>query len=150
MAKKVASGDRRSRQTTKGAEPSVPPGGDAVVTQVAEYVGGSLGRLLNQRDRLMQKIASVDQRIAAARSRVASAVAERLPSGLAFPALPGSRRRGATGTKSAGRTQRKGNRKKHRGKPDTAEVPEQALRKMSAAATGRAATRKRATARSSK
>jgi hypothetical protein len=149
MAKKVASSDRRSRQTTKRAEPSVPPGGDAIVTQVAEYVGGSLGRLLNQRDRLMQQIASVDQRIAAARSRVASAVAERLPSSLAFPALPRSRRRAATATKSAG-TQRKGNRKKHRGKPDTAEVPEQALRKMSAAATGRAATRKRATARSSK
>jgi hypothetical protein len=145
VAKKLAGG-KRSRKQAEAPDVSAQQGGETGAAQVAEYVGTSLGRMLNERDRLLKQVADLDQRIAAVRGRVTTAVAERLPS---VADLPGLGRRTAS-KKPAARTERKGNRKKHRGKPDTPEVPTEALKKMSAAATARVAARQRATARSSK
>jgi hypothetical protein len=145
VAKKLAGG-KRGRKQAEAPDVSAQQGGETGAAQVAEYVGTSLGRLLNERDRLLKQVADLDRRIAAVRGRVTTAVAERLPS---VADLPGLGRRTAS-KKPAARTERKGNRKKHRGKPDTPEVPTEALKKMSAAATARVAARQRATARSSK
>ena len=148
MAKKLAGG-KRGRKQAEAPDVSAQQGGETGAAQVAEYVGTSLGRLLNERDRLLKQVADLDQRIAAVRGRVTTAVTERLPRLPGVADLPGLGRRTAS-KKPAARTERKGNRKKHRGKPDTPEVPTEALKKMSAAATARVAARQRATARSSK
>ena len=124
MAKKAVSTNKRSSKRT-GADKATRQEDSSVVTQVAEYVGASLGHLLNQRDRLARQVADLDRRIADLR--------------------PGRSTR-----KSASKPQRKGNRKKHRGKPEETAAPKEALRKLSAAASARTAARTRATARSSR
>jgi len=125
VAKKAVSTNKRSSKRT-GADKSTRQEDSSVVTQVAEYVGASLGHLLNQRDRLANQVADLDRRIA--------------------DLGPGR----STTRKSATGPERKGNRKKHRGKPEETAAPKQALRKVSAAASARAAARTRATARSSR
>ena len=125
MAKRSTASNKRSRKTVE----KTPAGtrerhsGDAVPVRVAEYVGASLGRLLNQRDRLARQVAN----------------------------LPAVLRRPAKAAKMAtARGERTGNRKKHRGKPESAVVPKEALKKLSATAAGRSTRRKRARARSSR
>ncbi len=155
VAKRRASSVKRSKtgeasDLTKPVESSA----DSVATQVAEYVGTSLGQLLNERDKLVKQVGDLDQRIADARGRMASTIVERLPSLPSLPAIPalgGLRKPPTTAAKKAvARTERTGNRKKHRGKPETTVVPKEALKKLSAQATGRSAVRKRANARSSR
>jgi hypothetical protein len=109
--------------------------------QLAEYIGASLGDLMNRKDALMRQLASVDQQIAAARRRVRDAAAK-LPALPALPALP--RRTAAPAKPPKART---GNRKKKRPLPPDDPMVAATTRARSAEAKARAAERVRSTRR---
>ena len=110
-----------------------------VADQVAEYIGTSLGDLMNRKDALARQLAAVDQQIAAVRKRVKDA-AQKLP---ALP-IPG-RKAGAPAKSAKAKT---GNRKKKRPLPPDDPMVAATTRARAAEAKGRAAKQARTTRRS--
>ena len=99
-------------------------------TAVAEYVGASLGELMNRKDALAKQLAGLERQIAAVRKQV-SAKLERLP------AL--GRAKKAPVSKKA----KTGNRKHKRPLPPDEPMVAQAERARAAEAKGRTAARTR-------
>ena len=66
-----------SKSTSKGSQGSST--GTTVADQVAEFIGRSLGELLNRKDALTKQMADVDRQIADVRQRVVRQFGEHLP-----------------------------------------------------------------------
>ena len=59
--------------------PAKAQGGGTVADQVAEFIGRSMGELLNRKDSLAKQMADVDQQIADIRARVVNQFGAYLP-----------------------------------------------------------------------
>ncbi len=68
-----------SKASSKGSETGGAKAGGTVADQVAEFIGRSLGDLLNRRDSLSKQMAEVEQQIADVRHRVVRQFGEYLP-----------------------------------------------------------------------
>jgi hypothetical protein len=112
------------------------------VDNVAEFIGSSLGELMNRKDALAKQLASVEQQIAAARERVM--VVSRKAAGAARKAVTP-----ATGKRAAPSPQaKKGNRKKKRPQPPDDPMVAQTTRAATAQVKARTAQQMRTTRRS--
>lgn len=119
------------KQKVTASEPASPRASDRTAA-VAEYVGASLGELMNRKDALAKQLAGLERQIAAVRRQV-SAKLEQLP------AL--GRARKAPVSKKP----KTGNRKHKRPLPPDEPMVAQAERARAAEAKGRTAARTRRT-----
>ena len=127
------------KKTARKAGTKVADTRQKAVAEVAEYIGASLGELMNRKDVLVRQLATVNQEISTVRRRVAATVAQRLP---AVPLL--GRGKAAKKAKSA----KTGNRKRKRPLPPDDPMVAATERARSAEAKGRAAQRSRTSMRS--
>jgi hypothetical protein len=78
--------------------------GSTLADQVAEYVGKSLGDLLNRRDALLKEVQGIDAQVAAVSKRVTKQLGEWIPYGApAEGALERAAKAGKTGSKRSRR-----------------------------------------------
>lgn len=141
MTKKNTTTQSRKRPATTAPAGKASPTAAGPVEQVAEYVGASLAQLMNRKDALIQQVAEVDRRIAAARRAVTATVAKALPR-LASGNAP------AGVTAPATRRPVKGNGKRKRPLPPDEPLVTATEKMRTAEAKGRAAKRARSSPRS--
>jgi hypothetical protein len=114
------------------------------VESVAEFIGSSLGELMNRKDALAKQLASVEKQIAAARDTVV--VAGRKTASAARKAVTPAAGKPAAAQPAA--AARKGNRKKKRPQPPDDPMVAQTTRAAMAQAKARTAQQMRTTRRS--
>jgi hypothetical protein len=114
------------------------------VDSVAEFIGSSLGELMNRKDALAKQLASVEQQIAAARDSVV--VAGRKTASAARKAV--TRPAARTAAAQPARQGKKGNRKKKRPLPPDDPMVGRTTRAATAQVKARTAQQMRTTRRS--
>lgn len=115
----------KRNQALKGnAEPN-----ETVADQIAEYVGRTMGELMNRRDALMKEVSGIDEQVAAVTQRLSSQLGQYLPT-----ELPRALRRSPPGTKAAEKALKAGKAgsKRQRGRTFTPEQRAEAAARMRA------------------
>ncbi len=131
-----------TRKQTRKAGRKVQGGSrGSAAGDVAEFIGTSLGDLMNRKDALVRQLVDVDRQIASVRE-VSATLAS------AVPRLVGLRRLAGAGKKRSAKKTRTGNRKRKRSLPPDDPMVEATTRTRLAEAKARAAKRARTTRRS--
>src|SRR4051794_36952590 len=101
----AARGSAAQWRRTRMAKRQKSEAESTLADQVAEYVGKSLGELLNRRDTLLQEVRNIDSQVGAVSKRVAKQLGKWVPYGApAEGALEKAAKAGKSGSK---RTRRK-------------------------------------------